>query len=125
METQVQVTPPQLPNHKVKLKKPLQRSCNETNASGKLCAGHLKRWYYESDIKEKACGDVLRTLGRGAEVYRCEYCKTLYLPSPAEPTGINVAGVGSISDFGLTIPPKDEKKSGPPAAQNATGKSDD
>ena len=54
--TEVQVAPvnaapsqeavPQLPHHKVKIKKPLQRSCNEKDAKGKLCGGHLKRWFY-------------------------------------------------------------------------------
>ena len=97
---------PQLPNHKVRVKKPGQRSCNEKNAKGKLCAGHLKRWYYMADVLEQACGDVQRTYGTDAEIYRCEHCKTLYLPSPEEPQGINVAGRGRVSTFGLTIPGK-------------------
>lgn len=100
---------PQLPNHKTKLKKAGQRSCNEKDAKGKICAGHLKRWFYTADIKEQKCGDVERMLGRDAEVYRCEHCKTLYFPNPEEITGVNVAGFGSISDFGLTLPPKDDK----------------
>lgn len=116
---QAQATPPQLANHRVKIKQPLQRVCNEANAQGKLCAGHLKRWFYESDVKEQACGDVLRALGRGAEVYRCEHCKTLYLPDTSEPRR-NVAGTGSISDFGLTIPPK--KPEGTAAAEPGTAK---
>ena len=37
-------TPAQLPKHKVKYKKPLQRACNEKNEKGKFCGGHLKRW---------------------------------------------------------------------------------
>lgn len=97
---------PQLPNHKTKVKKPGQRSCNEKNEKGKLCAGHLKRWFYMADAKEQACGDIARTLGPEVEIYRCEHCKTLYFPNPDDP-GMNVAGTGSISDFGLTIPPKD------------------
>jgi len=36
---------PQLPNHKVKVKKPGQRACNEKNDKGKFCGGHLKRWF--------------------------------------------------------------------------------
>jgi hypothetical protein len=99
---------PQLPNHKVKIKKPLQRSCNEKNDKGKLCGGHLKRWFYMSDAVEKQCGDVEREYGTKAEVYRCEHCKTLYLPSSEEPK-VNVAGVGMLSVFGLTVPPKEEK----------------
>ncbi len=96
----------QLPNHKVKVKKPGQRACNEKNAKGKLCGGHLKRWYYAADVLEQACGDVQKAFGPDAEIYRCEHCKTLYLPSAEEPQGLNVAGRGQISTFGLTIPGK-------------------
>jgi len=103
------VSVPQLPNHKTKLKKPGQRSCNEKNEKGKLCGGHLKRWFYMTDVKEQECGDIARQLGPDAEIYRCEHCKTLYFPNPNEPGALNVAGRGSISDFGLTIAPKDDK----------------
>jgi hypothetical protein len=98
----------QLPNHKVKIKKPLQRSCNEKDPKGKLCNGHLKRWSYWTDVIEKKCGDVERAYGLKAEVYRCEHCKTLYLPNERDPH-VNVAGAGPISDFGLTLPPKEAK----------------
>ncbi len=101
---------PQLPNHKVKLKKPGQRACNEKDEKGKICGGHLKRWYYTADVVEQECGCVEKAWGPNAEVYRCEFCKTLYLPNPTETRGINVAGVGQVSVFGLTIPPKEEKK---------------
>ena len=104
-EPQVQ----QLPKHKVKLKKPLQRSCNEANDKGKLCGGHLKRWFYAADVLEQSCGDIEQAYGKDAEVYRCEHCKTLYLPNPNDPRGINVAGRGQISTFGLTLPPKEPK----------------
>ncbi len=97
----------QLPNHKVKVKKHLQRSCNEKNEKGKICGGHLKRWFYTADSIEQACGDVEKAYGRDAEVYRCEFCKTLYLPNPQDPRGLNVAGQGQISVFGLTLPPKE------------------
>ncbi len=97
---------PQLPHHKVKVKKHLQRSCNEKNEKGKLCGGHLKRWFYSADVVEQACGDVEQAYGRDAEIYRCEFCKTLYLPNPQDPRGQNVAGQGMISVFGLTVPPK-------------------
>ena len=102
-----EIVPAQLPNHKVKFKQPMQRACNERNAKGKICGGHLKRWSYGSDVKEQACGDIMATWGRGVEVYRCEHCKTLYLPNSEDLGGRNVAGYGSISDFGLTLPPKD------------------
>jgi hypothetical protein len=36
----------------------------------------------------------------------------LYLPSPADPSGVNVAGHGQLSVFGITVPPKEEKKTG-------------
>lgn len=98
----------QLPHHKVKIKKALQRSCNEKDEKGKLCGGHLKRWFYLADSVEQQCGDVEKAYGKDAEVYRCEYCKTLYLPNPSDPKQ-NVAGRGSVSVFGLTVPPKETK----------------
>ena len=97
--------PPQLPHHKVKVKKVGQRACNEKNEKGKFCGGHLKRWFYTQDVVEQACGDAERAWGPNAEVYRCEHCKTLYLPNPDE-AKINVAGQGMKSVFGLTLPPK-------------------
>jgi hypothetical protein len=97
---------PQLPNHKVKVKREGQRACDEKNAKGKICAGHLKHWFYTSDIKEQACGDVERTYGPDAEIYRCERCKTLYLPNTVDASGLSVAGKGQLSIFGLTIKPK-------------------
>lgn len=60
---------------KIKTRLPNQRACNEKDAKGKLCAGHLKRWYgFGEDIK--------RQYGADAEIYRCEFCHTLYLPAP-------------------------------------------
>jgi hypothetical protein len=100
-------TPAQLPHHKVKIKKPGQRACNETNEKNKPCGGHLKRWFYTTDVIERACGDAEKAWGPDAEVYRCEHCKTLYLPNPAD-AKMNVAGEGMISIFGLTVPPKEK-----------------
>jgi hypothetical protein len=100
---------PQLAKHKIKLKKPGQRACNEKDAKNKLCGGHLKHWFYATDVLEKACGDVEQAFGPDAEIYRCEHCRTLYLPNPQDPSGLNVAGRGQISTFGLTLPPKDSK----------------
>jgi len=99
-------TPPQLPHHKVKIKKVGQRACNEKDAKGKPCGGHLKRWFYASDATEQECGDAEKAWGPNAEVYRCEHCKTLYLPNPGDVQGLNVAGQGTTSVFGLTLPPK-------------------
>jgi hypothetical protein len=62
---------------KVKRRIPRMRACNEKDAKGKLCAGHLKRWYFFGD-------EVKRKFGPEAEIYRCEHCKTLYLPSLEE-----------------------------------------
>jgi hypothetical protein len=97
----------QLPNHKVKVKKAGQRACNEKDAKGKFCGGHLKLWFYATDAAERECGDIEKAWGPKAEVYRCENCKTLYLPTPGE-TKTNVAGQGMISVFGLTLPPKEK-----------------
>ncbi|MFY9732104.1 MAG: hypothetical protein WB723_16235 [Candidatus Acidiferrales bacterium] len=58
---------------KVKPKKATQRACDEKDAKGKLCCGHLKRWYdYPKEI------EVL--VGKQAEIYRCEFCQTIYKP---------------------------------------------
>ncbi len=100
---------PQLPHHKVKIKKHLQRSCNEKDEKGKICGGHLKRWFYAADSVERACGDVEQAYGKDAELYRCEHCKTIYLPNPSDPRGASVAGRGQVSVFGLTIAPKETK----------------
>ena len=90
----------QLANHKVKIKILRQRACNERDEKNKLCGGHLKRWYYTTDATEQKCGDVEQAWGNSAEVYRCEYCKTLYLPNPQDPK-VNVAGAGRTSIFGF------------------------
>ncbi len=100
------LTVEQLANHKVKMKVPGQRACNEKDPKGKPCGGHLKRWFYTTDVREQECGDAEKAWGADAEVYRCEHCRTLYLPNPEDPKGENVAGRGRISVFGLTIPPK-------------------
>jgi hypothetical protein len=98
----------QLPHHKVKVKKAGQRACNEKNAKGKFCGGHLKHWFYTTDVVEQACGDVEKAWGANVEVYRCEHCKTLYLPNPEQAGGLNVAGPGQTSVFGLTLPAKEK-----------------
>lgn len=61
---------------KVKRRLLKMRACNEKNEKGQLCCGHLKRWFtYGSEIRQKF----------GDEVYRCERCKTIYLPNPDDP----------------------------------------
>lgn len=62
---------------KVKRRRLRMRACDELNSKGKICAGHLKRWY-------RPAATVQEALGSGAELYRCERCHTIYLPNPAE-----------------------------------------
>ena len=62
---------------KFKTRKPKQRACDEKNAKGKLCAGHLKRCFEYGP-------EVEAVVGKGAEVYRCEFCKTIYRPDPKQ-----------------------------------------
>ena len=62
---------------KVKRRAPRMRACDEKDAKGKLCAGHLKRWYFFGE-------EVQKQFGKDAEIYRCEHCKTLYLPAEGE-----------------------------------------
>ena len=62
---------------KIKNKKPGQRACDEKDVKGKLCVGHLKRWDSPSE-------EVLRQVGKGVEIYRCERCRTLYWPAPED-----------------------------------------
>ncbi len=58
---------------KIKRKKPTMRACDEKDAKGKLCCGHLKRWYdYPKEIEA--------LVGKKAEIYRCEFCQTIYKP---------------------------------------------
>jgi hypothetical protein len=70
-ETAASVSP------KIKTKKPRQRACDEKDEKGKVCCGHLKRWYdYPADVEE--------LVGKKAELYRCENCRVLYRPDPGE-----------------------------------------
>ncbi len=62
---------------KIKTRKPRQRACDEKDEKGKLCAGHLKRWY---DYPK----EIAALIGPNAEIYRCEFCRTLYRPDPAQ-----------------------------------------
>lgn len=56
---------------------PRMRACGLRDAKGKICAGHLKRWYFfGEELKAK--------YGEQAEIYRCENCKTIYLPCEEE-----------------------------------------
>jgi hypothetical protein len=72
---------------KVKEKNPGQRACDEKDAKGELCMGHLKRWYYYHPLRlvfseeEEA---ARKEFGKNAEIYRCERCHTLYRPAAAD-----------------------------------------
>lgn len=69
---------------KVKEKKPGQRACDEKDAKGELCVGHLKRWYYGDPRRLSSAPEeeeAIQQFGRAAEVYRCERCRTLYRPA--------------------------------------------
>ena len=73
----VEATTETVATPKVKTRKPKQRACDEKDAKGKLCAGHLKHWFdYPAEIE--------KLVGKGAEIYRCEFCKTLYRPDPQQ-----------------------------------------
>ena len=65
------------PKPKIKVRKPKQRACDERNEKGKLCAGHLKRLY---DLPP----EIEAVVGKGAEIYRCEFCKVLFRPDPKQ-----------------------------------------
>jgi hypothetical protein len=62
---------------KIKIKKPRQRACDEKDEKGKVCCGHLKRWYEYPP-------EVAALVGERAELYRCENCRVLYRPDPGE-----------------------------------------
>ena len=62
---------------KIRIRAPRMRACSLKDAKGKLCAGHLKRWYFFG-------AELAAKYGRNAELYRCEKCKSVYLPNPEE-----------------------------------------
>ena len=62
---------------KIMRRAPRMRACGLKDAKDKLCAGHLKRWYFfGEELKER--------FGAEAELYRCEKCKAIYLPNEEE-----------------------------------------
>ena len=89
---------------KVKEKKPGQRACDEKDAKGELCLGHLKRWYYDDPHRlttTAAEEEAIKEFGKAGEIYRCERCQTLYRPALAdhstagqkyEPRAVNLWG---------------------------------
>jgi hypothetical protein len=62
---------------KIRRRAPRMRACSLKDAKGKLCAGHLKRYYFFGE-------ELQQKFGAEAEIYRCEKCKTIYLPSEDE-----------------------------------------
>lgn len=64
--------------HRIKRLKPKQRACDELNEKGKPCFGNIKRWYdYPADV-------AALVGGANKEIYRCEFCKTIYTPDLSE-----------------------------------------
>jgi hypothetical protein len=71
----------------IKEKKPGQRACDEKDAKGELCVGHLKRWYYYHPLQltvSEEEAQAVKVFGKDAEVYRCERCHTLYRPAATD-----------------------------------------
>lgn len=62
---------------KVKEKREGQRVCDEKNEKGKLCLGHLKRWY-------KMPAEIAKQLGGNTPIYRCDKCHALYHPAAGD-----------------------------------------
>lgn len=62
---------------KTKEKREGQRVCDEKNEKGKLCLGHLKRWY-------KIPTEIAKQMGRNTPIYRCDKCHTLYQPAAGD-----------------------------------------
>ena len=42
---------------KIRQRAPRMRACSLKDAKGKLCAGHLKRWYFYGEELRKMYGD--------------------------------------------------------------------
>jgi len=82
---------------RIRDKKPGQRACDEKDAKGKLCLGHLKRWFAPTE-------EVTKAAGKDAEIYRCERCKTLYRPVPEDRSSAGLRyekrPVNVLGDFG-------------------------
>lgn len=62
---------------KVKRRMLRMRACTERDAKGKMCRGHLKRYFDPGE-------ELQQLYGKKPELYRCERCKTIYLPNEAE-----------------------------------------
>ncbi len=90
-----------IPAAKFKEKKPGQRACDQKDEKGKLCVGHLKRWYTPSEAavravpelekrflelqpRSRSSQEALLEVGREFNLYRCERCHTLYHSTPED-----------------------------------------
>lgn len=62
---------------KVKRRMLRMRACTEKDAKGKICRGHIKRWF---DVSK----EVTSMYGDDVEAYRCERCQTVYLANGEE-----------------------------------------
>lgn len=66
---------------KLKEKKSGQRVCDEKDAKGKFCLGHLKRWYTAPE-------EVAKRVGKDAEIFRCDKCHALYHPAAEDRSSV-------------------------------------
>ena len=60
---------------KVKRRVPRMRACDEKDEKDEICSGHLKRSFHDPRELREQFGD---------EIYRCERCRTIYLPNVGE-----------------------------------------
>lgn len=68
---------PRAPGYNIKRLKHKQRACDELNEKGRRCFGNIKRWFdYPKEIEA--------LVGEKKEIYRCEFCKTIYTPDLSE-----------------------------------------
>lgn len=67
----------------IKEKKPGQRACDEKDAKGELCVGHLKRWFTPDE-------ETLKQVGKEVAIYRCERCHTLYRPAATDDSSVGL-----------------------------------
>jgi len=90
----------------LKVKQPGQRACDEKNAKGGMCCGHLKRWYTPDQQTLKQLGPDSAKL----ELYRCERCHALYRPAPGDDSSAGLKyDLRPVSILGIFKRKKDGK----------------
>lgn len=63
----------------IKEKKSGQRACDEKDAKGEFCLGHLKLWPHKRWPAQLLAQEHASTV-----IYRCERCHALYRPAPRD-----------------------------------------